>query len=175
MLNTLKMGTLLAGMALMGCLPVVSQDKTPQDMVGSRPTYSLNTTAGTKVTNKNMKGKVVLLDFWATWCGPCKAASPSMQELHKEYWKKGLRVIGVDVFEAKAGSGPAKGYAKDHGYSYTFAYNADEMAKAWNVRGIPQFFLIDKTGKVRYAFTGWDPKGSSKNTIETAVKKLLAE
>ncbi len=148
------------------------------DKVGKPvPPFSMTTVGGKKITNKSLKGKVILVDLWATWCGPCKQASPTMQRLHMTYGKRGLVVIGADTFEnskdAKTNVKGAIAYAKEHKYTYTFTANNDKLAAAWGVDHIPYFILIDKKGVVRKLFNqgtipGWD------TALEASVKSLVA-
>ena len=142
------------------------------------PAFSGVTTEGGKLsTATNLKGKVVLLDFWATWCGPCKAASPTMQKMHKTYWSKGLRVIGVsggEGFEEDKTSKPIAAY-KDHGkYGYSFVYNNEKAFKDYSITSIPQFVLIGKDGKVANSWEGFDPN-KTPQVIESAIKTALAK
>ena len=137
------------------------------------PAYSLSTIDGKTISNKSLKGKVVLLDFWATWCGPCKAASPSMQALHKKYASKGLVVVGANCLEqvSKPTKEPAAKYAKEHGYTYTFAYNSDALTKKCLVQGIPTMIIIDKKGVIRKVQVGWSD--GVEKTLDVAIAKLL--
>lgn len=138
------------------------------------PAFSLVDTKGAKLTDKVLKGKVVLLDFWATWCGPCKEASPTMQKFHTNYAKSGLKVIGVNTSEFDDAAGAAAKYAKAHNYTYSMTPKSDAFAAKLGVRGLPTFILVDKKGKVRKVWIGYDPKGSP-SEMEALVKKLLAE
>ncbi len=117
------------------------------------PAFKMTDTSGHVWTNKSLKGKVVVLDFWATWCGPCKMASPTMQKLHQKYASKGLVVIGAETFENGAPAG-AKAYAKEHKYTYTFTTNNDELTKKLGIEAIPAFVIIGKDGKVARTETG---------------------
>lgn len=138
------------------------------------PAFSATSTTGQKVTNASLRGHVVLLDFWATWCGPCKAASPAIQKLHANYGGKGLKVIGADTFEqgAKNTAGP---YAKRHGYTYTFTEGNDALATALGATSIPAFVLVDAKGVVRKVWTGLPEGGPDAlyKEIEAAAKPLL--
>lgn len=125
-------------------------------------------------TNASLKGKVVILDFWATWCGPCKAASPTMQKLHDKYASKGLVVIGANVFEQGPGAKTAAaGYSKEHHYSYTFTSGNDALAQKLGINGIPAFIFIGKDGKVAEVQTGFDEALAGQ--FEATVKKLLGK
>ena len=143
------------------------------DLKGKKVTYQMTDTAGKAVTNETLKGKVVLIDFWATWCGPCKAASPTIQMLHEKYAKDGLVVIGANAFERTDPDGAAAGYAKEHNYSYMMTVKNDALAKSWGVRGIPAFVVIGRDGTVALAQTGFG-KGKTDVILEDAVKAALA-
>jgi len=151
-------------------------------MVGKKaPSFSLTELSGTKFTNKSLAGKVVLLDFWANWCGPCKKASPTMDSLSKAYKAKGLVVIGVNVWEGK-GTGKAMSdaeikkavqqYKTTHNYSYAFSYgnSNDALAKSLGYSAIPQFLLINKQGMVVWQGTGIGNLTELPKAIEQALK-----
>jgi thiol-disulfide isomerase/thioredoxin len=130
-------------------------------------------TNGEVHTNASLKGKVVLVDFWATWCGPCKAASPTMQKLHEKYASKGLVVIGANTYEqAKDRATAAAKYKKDHKYTYVFTKENDKLASALGARGIPFFVFIDKQGVVREVATGFG-EGESPAKFEKIIQSLL--
>ncbi len=138
------------------------------------PAFSMTDTSGKVHTNASLKGKVVLLDFWATWCGPCKAASPTMQKLHEKYAKQGLVVVGANVFEQGPGAKTAAAnYAKEHKYSYTFTKGNDALAQKLGINGIPAFIFIGKDGKVAEVQTGFDEALATQ--FEATVKKLLGK
>ena len=135
------------------------------------PTFSATTFAGKKISNATLKGKPYILDFWATWCGPCKAASPTMQSIHKKYSGKGLVVIGADVLESPTGVAEAKKYPSQHGYTYTFTSNNDKLGLKLGVENIPCFIFVDKTGKIVAVRTGF--VSTSPADFESLVKGML--
>jgi len=137
------------------------------------PPFKMKDVKGRTHTNKSLKGKVVLLDFWATWCGPCKAASPTMQALHKKYAKQGLVVVGANTFDGTDGLAKSKAYLKEHGYSFTFTYGNDKFAQSLGIRGIPAFVFIGKDGKVAEAQVGFGAELAAK--FDATVKNLLAK
>lgn len=137
------------------------------------PAFKMTDTNGKVHTNASLKGKVVLLDFWATWCGPCKAASPTMQNLHDKYASKGLVVIGANTYEQpNVKATAAAKYQKDHKYTYMFTKENDKLAASIGARGIPFFVFIDKQGVVREVATGFG-KDQSPAQFEAIVKRLL--
>lgn len=137
------------------------------------PAFKMTDLNGKLVTNESLKGKVVLIDFWATWCGPCLKAAPSLQALHAKYGKDGLVVIGANTFERTEDKvGPAKAYQKEHGYGYLFTVNNDDLARNWGVRGIPTMILIGRDGVVQKVQVGFGD-GTDK-VLEAIVKDLVA-
>jgi thiol-disulfide isomerase/thioredoxin len=142
-------------------------------VVGQKlPAFKLTSLDGKPLSNASLKGKVVLIDFWASWCGPCKKASPLMQKLHTTYSSKGLVVIGFNTDDADSKGITAK-YAKEHKYTYKFAPNAMNLAQSWNVSGIPRFILVGRDGKVAWDNVGYNPADEKvfMSKIEAALKK----
>lgn len=149
---------------------VVAQQ--PKQWAGKAfPDFKMTTTDGKKLSKTSLKGKVVLVDFWATWCPPCRAASPEMNKLHQSFAKNGLVVIGANLGEEKADRLTAAGkYKKEHKFGYTFTTANEDLANKLGVQGIPAFFLIDKKGVVQKQWTGFSP-GVEKE-MAAAIKKL---
>ena len=133
------------------------------------PAFTMKDLSGKTVNNASLKGKVVIFDFWATWCGPCMKASPLMQSLHKKYGSKGLMVIGAKVQDDE---GSAADYAKKHGYTYKFTNGGDPLFNAFKVGGIPCFVFVDKKGVVNKVQIGYGDELVTQ--FETRVKTLLA-
>ena len=159
----------LLGLAALGS----AQNQRFEGFVGKPlPKFTMTTLQGQKITNASLKGKAVLIDFWATWCGPCKAAAPAVQKMHEAYGKKGLMVIGADTFE-NGMKGTAAPYAKAHKYTYTFTENNDSLATSLGIQGIPAFVLVDKKGIVRQVFMGFDGVDAMFKKFEKAAKPLL--
>jgi len=137
------------------------------------PAFKMKDLNGKVLTNQSLKGKVVVLDFWATWCGPCKKASPTMQKLHEAFGKKGVVVIGAETMENGAPSG-AKKYAAEHHYTYTFTTDNDAITTQLGIAAIPAFVIIGKDGKVARTETGV-PSDINKlfPSFEKTIKGLL--
>ena len=130
-----------------------------------------------------LRGRVVLLDFWATWCGPCKATIPKLSSLQRKYADAGLVVIGMTNFFGEAEGEPMtpereleylRQYRKTNNISYDFAVADDEKNDArYGIGSIPTAVLIDRKGRVRHVVVGVYPGSDSELT--SAVKKLLDE
>jgi thiol-disulfide isomerase/thioredoxin len=110
------------------------------------PDFKLASLTGPEVTLDSLKGKVVLLDFWATWCGPCKQIMPSIQAISEEFKDKNVAVFGVNTWEKKDGA--AKAYMESKKYTYGCLLAGEELAKTYGITGIPTLILINKDGTI---------------------------
>jgi len=135
------------------------------------PDFKLMGLDGKEVSLASLKGKVVLLDFWATWCGPCKAAMPTMQKLHDEYASKGVVILGVNTWEQKADA--AKDYMASKKFTYGCLLKGDDLATAYGISGIPTLVIIGKDGTIVEIEVGLaDPSGAGlRKAIDAALKK----
>jgi thiol-disulfide isomerase/thioredoxin len=131
--------------------------------------------AGFKLEGKlpdSMKGKIVIVDFWASWCGPCKDSFPAMNDLQKKYGDQGLVVIAVNEDEEKA---DMQDFLKAN--AATFAVVRDAQQKLVAIAGIqtmPSSFVLDETGKVRFTHNGFHGAQTRKEyeeQIESLLKK----
>ena len=135
------------------------------------PDFKLMTLDGKEVTLASLKGKVVLLDFWATWCGPCKAAMPTIQKISEDYKSKDVVVLGVNTFEQKPDA--AKDYLAKKKFTYGCLLKGDELAKAYGVTGIPTLVIIGKDGKVASTEVGMSDESGA--MIRKAIDAALAK
>lgn len=136
------------------------------------PDFTLPTADGSKtVSLSSLKGQVVLIDFWASWCPPCKEALPHTQKLSDDYKDKGVTVLAVNTADKKA---DMDAFLKAHPeYTMTVLFDADPSQKvangAYKVTGIPTFYVIDQEGKVAASYVGYDPSN------DTQIKAVLAK
>jgi thiol-disulfide isomerase/thioredoxin len=117
------------------------------------PDFALKDPEGREHKLSDYRGKVVLLDFWATWCGPCQMAMPGIQKVHERFKGQGVVVFGMNCWE----SGDAAAFMREKGYTYGLLLNADETATKYNVSGIPTFYIVGPDGRVMHSAVGFDP------------------
>jgi len=130
----------------------------------------METLDGETLTLKGMEGSVVVIDFWATWCGPCRASIPLYVKLYEEYSSQGLRIVGVNVNETRDEIDP---FVEQSGINYTMAYFNNDLNSIYKVSGIPSVFIFDKKGNKVANFTGYSSELDSK--IEEIIKAELAK
>jgi thiol-disulfide isomerase/thioredoxin len=99
---------------------------------------------------QNYRGKIVIMDFWATWCGPCIRAMPDLQKLHDKFKSRGVEVFGVNAWEESN----AAAYMKQRGFTYNLLLKGEEIGKLYNVSTLPSMYIIGIDGKIIYHATG---------------------
>ena len=147
---------------------VVSKPAVDTSQMPDAPAWALVTLDGKPVTSESLKGKVVIVDFWATWCGPCRASIPHLANLHKTYKAKGFEVVGVSLDQ----QGPAvvRSFVAQNQIPYTIVMGNQKIAQDFGgVRGIPTAFIISQDGKIFRKIVGLVPR----EEYEKDVKALL--
>jgi peroxiredoxin len=114
--------------------------------------FTLKDMSGKTVKLSDYKGKVVLLEFWAAWCPPCRASVPGLEKLHKAYKDKGLVLLAVSMDEG--GWDEVRSYIKESGITYTVLKGTEDVAVKYQVRSIPMMLVLNKEGRISKRYLG---------------------
>ena len=127
-----------------------------------------------RVTLADYKGKVVVLDFYATWCEPCRAETPRLVQLQSQYGQKGLQVIGLNVGGADDRD-LVPGFAKEFGIQYPLGFPDDEFADQYlgDNQNIPQAFVLDRNGKLVKRFIGYSEQSGAE--LDRVIQQALTQ
>jgi peroxiredoxin len=118
------------------------------------PDFTLKTLDGQEITLSKLRGKMVLLDFWATWCGPCRESIPHFVQIYKTYRENGFEMIGLSV--DKGDDGVVRRFIESMEIPYPIVIAPEEVVRNYKVTAIPTTFLIDKEGKIRERIMGFN-------------------
>ena len=156
------LSTLLA-LALVAC-----SGAQPAARLGSpAPDFSLPTADGGTVRLADLKGKPILINFWATWCPPCREEMPAMQELYEQYRERGLVILAVDMEEDLR---PVRRWIDQGGYTFTFLLDSEgEQVKRYNIIASPTSYFVGRDGVIRDLKLG----ALSRGEMQTKIEKLL--
>lgn len=135
------------------------------------PDFHLTTIDGKSVSLAGQRGHLTLLNFWGTWCSPCRLEIPGLAQLDRDYHGRGLDIIGVALGEPAGAAGLRK-WCHEHGVGYAQALARDDITEAYgHVEEVPVSVLIDRQGRVRFRWEGERDAA----TFRAAVERLLAE
>ena len=176
MQKTIVLFLLLALVGFAGCnAHSASPTQPPRQSVaageiGSRlPNFSLTDLEGHPVSSSELRGKVVLVDFWATWCQPCKKEMPGYQRLADRYGSRGLAVVGFK-FETMPDVEDPLQFARKIGVHYPLAVASDDLKQKFGgIEGLPTTMLYDRNGTLRWKIIGFEYT----DNVEAALKPLL--
>jgi peroxiredoxin len=150
----------------------VAADEGLPDLRGKRaPEFSLHTTDGKKVSLSDYKGKAVLINFWATWCAPCKIEMPYLVTLRNQYAPQGFEILGVNADEPGTPRTKVAKFGQEQGLSYPLLLGDDAMERKYGgIEFLPTSFFVGRDGKVIAETAGL----VSKDEVESSIKKALA-
>jgi thiol-disulfide isomerase/thioredoxin len=135
------------------------------------PNVAVHAADDSLVSFERFKGQVVLIDFWASWCPPCKTSFPALDALAREFDHRGVQVLAVNVDERRR---DADAFLNTHPHSMTVLFDAMGAAPlAFGVRGMPSSFVVDRSGTIRYSHMGYT--GDIADQYRRELNTLLSE
>ena len=138
---------------------------------GPAPDFTLKSHGGENLRLSEFRGEVVMINFWASWCGPCRQEMPLLEELYAQYQPLGFTILGVNVEED---SSKAKQLLKDIPVSFPVLFdNESEVSKLYKVVAMPSTVLVDRDGNVRYLHQGYKP--GYEEHYQEQVRALIRE
>jgi peroxiredoxin len=152
--------------ALIASLPVLAGDPS-----GPAPQFALAAKGGNTVSLAQYKGQVVMLNFWASWCGPCRQEMPLLENIYKQYRKSGFTLIGVNV---EPDSKAADKWLEQTPVTFPVIYDKEStVSKSYDVSGMPSTVIIDRKGNIRVLHRGYKP--GDENEYLDSIRKLIRE
>jgi thiol-disulfide isomerase/thioredoxin len=159
------MGPLVATIALLA-VPAISADAT-----GPAAEFNLQSRVGEAVSLSSLKGQVVLINFWATWCGPCRKEMPLLEQIQKKYAPLGFTMLGVNVEEDTR---LMEAFLKDVPVTFPILLDpANGVSKLYNVSAMPSTVIVDRKGNVRFIHQGYQTGDESK--YQDMIRQLIRE
>lgn len=131
------------------------------------PDWKLKDPSGKEVTLKDLRGKIVLLDFWGTWCYPCVKALLKIQAIYDKFTNNGVEVIGISCNEPSKAE-PAQ-FIKNKNITYRLLLNGDDVANKYHLSSFPTIYIIGKDGKILYTYEGYS------DSLEINLGKIIEE
>ncbi len=151
--------------ALFACEPVDSVPQSAARAAEPAPDFTLETLDGGELTLSSLRGKPVLVDFWATWCGPCEETIPVLVAFQRKYGER-VKVLGVSVDWEREAVAP---FAREHAMNYPVLFGDEGLALEYGAPGFPTLFVVDAGGQIVEAHVGV----VSLPELEASVGKLL--
>ncbi len=152
----------LAGVIAAGHIPASARSQGPV----AAPAFVLPARTGGTASLDSLRGKVVLVDFWASWCGPCRQSFPWMASMAQRYGAKGLTVVAINLDKERE---DAEVFLSRFPAPFAIAFDpAGKTAEAYKVNAMPTSFLVDRTGTIVYSHAGFVPRDTA------AVEQLIA-
>lgn len=155
---------------IVGQLVILTPATAAENTIQSAPPFSLPGESGQQISLKDFQGKVVLVDFWASWCAPCIRSFPWMNSMLEKYGQDGFAVIAINMDQEPE---LAKKFLQKQNSALTIAFDPKgAVAQQYQVMGLPNSFLIDKQGRIAYKHVGFRLKQLT--DYENEIKTLLA-
>jgi len=142
-----------------------------EELSGPAPGFSLMSRSGELVSLEDLKGQVVMINFWATWCAPCRREMPHLEALHQRYSNLGFTLLGVNVDENTSG---VEKFLKETPVSFEVLYDpANEVSALYDVVAMPSTVMVDRHGNLRYMHHGY--QSGYEHEYQAQIRALLRE
>ncbi|MCL5023158.1 MAG: TlpA family protein disulfide reductase [Nitrospirae bacterium] len=168
----------IAGIAMVTLLSACQKKEAPSEKeivfaaVGKEaPAFTLTSADGTKVSLADFSGRPVVIDFWATWCGPCREGTHELEKLHRKYDGKGVVFLGISMDEGRDAAQQVKAFAKENGLTYRMLIDDQETSRAYVVSSIPATYILDRNHILVKIYPGFLP--GLGNMIAEQIEDLL--
>jgi peroxiredoxin len=136
------------------------------------PAFALPALAGEPIALGDLRGRVVFVNFWATWCPPCRDEAPALERLYRSLREEGFEVVGVSIDDPSARDAVER-FRSEFGLSFPLLFDPDKSAyRSFQATGVPETFLIDREGRIVERFVG--PRDWDEPRYANAVRALLA-
>ena len=156
---------IVAVLGLTLSVPVAAEDNQ------AAPDFTLTDAQGNEYTLSDLRGQVIMINFWASWCGPCRQEMPLLEQIHQRYEPLGFTLLGINVEENPE---DGKSFLRERPVSFPVLYDPDNgISKLYDVVAMPSTVIIDRQGNVRYLHHGYKP--GYENDYQDQIRALARE
>ena len=157
--------------ALMTLCLSISLGSQAEAISGDAKDFTLKSNKGKNLRLEDMRGQIVVINFWATWCGPCRQEMPKLDELYKRYKRAGVTIWGINVEDKQS---LPDAYLTENPVSFPVLYDTEStVSKLYNVEAMPTTIIVDRDGKMRYLHLAYKP--GYEDIYRQQIKELMRE
>jgi peroxiredoxin len=166
-----KNATIIPCLALLILYTGFAGDVLAKTAQSAAPDFTLKSQKDGNIKLSELRGKVILINFWASWCGPCRQEMPVLDELYRHYRPLDFTILGVNV---EQNSDDAKSLLKDVPVSFPILFDTEnKISKLYDVKGMPSTVLVDRDGNIRYVHMGY--QSGVEAEYQTQIRELIRE